>query len=198
MEKDKPKAKSIRVEIVETPVEETPAAEPVAETPIESEAPANNIKTIIIVTLIFMVLGMVIAGGIITYNGALSKMNASQPAINPQATITPTPTPTVVITTEPEKVDQTSLKIQVLNGSGVGGKAGQAKDYLAGLGYKNLTTGNANTSTYATTTIAIKEDKNSFAEAIIQDLKTKYTLADKTTVLDQKSDFDVVITVGKK
>lgn len=119
------------------------------------------------------------------------------PEATPSGTITPTGdiTPTVRPTTG-EVEAATELNVQVLNGSGAVGVAGEARDQLTSKGYENVDTGNADNFDYEGVTINIKASRQEFLADIEAALKDKYTLNDSGT-LSASSPYDVVITVGK-
>ena len=93
------------------------------------------------------------------------------------------------------EVKRADLKVQVLNGSGVAGAAAKAKTFLEGLGYLDVATGNAD-GDFAETEVELREDKASASGMLTDDLKDEYTLAETVGVLDESSDYDVVITLG--
>lgn len=139
--------------------------------------------------------GLVIAlvvGGIFVSKNAVEKRAGSLaglPVVSP--TEMPEPTPTIVL-------NRSGLKIKVLNGSGISGLAGKAKDYLESLGYEGVETGNAKTYDYAETAIRIKEEKKDYLDLLTRDLGRAYQLAAKTVFLESEEDFDVIVVLGKK
>lgn len=160
------------------------------------EKKPGKIKAILLFIGIVIFVGGLTAGGIILSQKALKGGNASVPV-----EIVPTSVPTIVnsITTTPvPEFSKKDLKISVLNGSGIAGLAGKAKTFLEGLGYQVVNTGNAEVFTYETTEVSIKEDKQMFLADIVKSLGEKYTLSAKNPTLDSKSEFDVVIKLGKK
>ena len=110
--------------------------------------------------------------------------------------LTPTPTPVVVATPIPV-FDRKNFKIQVLNGSGIGGLAGKAKTKLEGLGYPEVTVGNADSKDYTKTQVAIKKSKAGFLADIKKDLDG-YTLAQDSGTVTGDSEFDVEIILGSE
>jgi hypothetical protein len=119
------------------------------------------------------------------------------PTSTPSGTVTPTTTasPTVRPTTG-AVTKATELNVQVLNGSGTVGAAGEVRDHLTSQGYKNVDTGNADNFNYTKITINIKDSRKQFLTDIQDALKDKYTLGDSGT-LSADSNYDVVIIVGK-
>lgn len=207
MPKDKveePKKKMVVVEEVaveETPVEkveETPQAKKeekvVVETPmIEGESEKSNYLWIIIPTALLV---GALVGGLITYFSGISKLDAVV-VPSPVATVeaVAVATPTTAPTTTIKKAD---LKVQILNGSGISGEAGKAKTLLLGLDYKNIDTGNASTSDFTQTEIAIKAASKDILATVIKDLSSKYSAVEASKPLVATSKYDLVITIGKK
>ncbi|MBI4004901.1 LytR C-terminal domain-containing protein, partial [Candidatus Roizmanbacteria bacterium] len=102
--------------------------------------------------------------------------------------VPPTPTPTI-------SVNKKELKIKVLNGSGMRGKATEVKDLLTEKGYGEILTGNADNFDYATTEIQVKKEKKHIANAIKTDLKEQVE-SPKVTDLDDDAASDAVIIFG--
>ncbi|MCS6956661.1 MAG: LytR C-terminal domain-containing protein [Patescibacteria group bacterium] len=107
-------------------------------------------------------------------------------------TITPSPIPSPTPTPSFKKED---LKIQVLNGSGVAGKASEMKKILKDKGYGDIVTGNADNFDYKITEIQTKKSKSQASEMIKQDLKD-YISSFKETLLDENKAPDVIIIFG--
>jgi len=165
--------------------------------------------------ILLIIVLLALAGGAYYYFSTQSKKTQKQVAITPtaeptaQPTDTPTATPSGAIkptvttavtpTTRPttgEVKKATELNLQVLNGSGTVGVAGEVRDYLAGKGYKNIDTGNADNFDYKNLTIKIKTSRQEFLTEIQTALKEKYTISDSAT-LSTSSPYDVVVIVGK-
>lgn len=174
-----------------------------------SPTPKKNRTGLIVFIIVFILL----AGGAYYFFNLQSKKTQKQVSITPtaepkvQPTETPTSTPsgtikptnTVTPTARPTTgavKNATELNLQVLNGSGTVGVAGEVRDYLAGKGYKNIDTGNADNFDYKSVTIKIKTSRQEFLSDIQSALKDKYTLAESGT-LSSSSPYDVVIIVGK-
>jgi len=109
-----------------------------------------------------------------------------EPTVAP--TLTPLPSPTPSFKKE-------ELKIQVLNGSGIAGKASQMKSILNKKGYQEIITGNADNYDYKITEIQVKKSKSQALAMIKEDLKD-YLTAFKETVLDEKNAADIVLIFG--
>jgi len=105
-------------------------------------------------------------------------------------TITPTvvpPTPTPTPNFKKEEV-----KIKILNGSGVRGKATEIKEILRKKGYVEILTDNADNFDYKISEIQVKKDKKQLGEMMKNDLKD-YISVPKITVLDDKEASDLIL-----
>ena len=121
-------------------------------------------------------------GGNIKIPNFMAKKNVVivTPTVAPPS---PTPTPNF------KKED---VKIKVLNGSGVPGKATEIKEILRKKGYVEILTDNADNFDYIVTEIQVKKDKPQLGEMIKGDLKD-YITSPKITVLDDKEASDAII-----
>ncbi len=136
-----------------------------------------------------------LALGILATVFGVSRLFLSPPQPSPSPSPTPGPVEEVIV--EPE-LDRADLKLQVLNGSGEKGVAGTAQEYLEGLGYQDIDAGNAEKFDYEETQIEIKAAKEEYLPILQEDLEAEYTLAAETATLDEDSDFDAIIIVGKE
>ena len=125
-----------------------------------------------------------------------SKDTPSSTAETPQ-TISPSPAQSPQPTAEQPAPDRASVTIQILNGSGIPGKAGTVKDLLTGLGYQDIDTGNADTYDYDQTEISVADANTALLNLLIADLKSAYDLSDESTALSADSEYDAIIIVGK-
>ncbi len=108
------------------------------------------------------------------------------PTVTPLPTSTPSPTPTI---------KKEELKIQILNGSGIPGKASEMKDILKKKGYQEIITGNADNYNYKLTEIQVKKSKSYVPDIIKNDL-LDYLSTVKISSLPEDKTPDVVIIVG--
>jgi len=113
----------------------------------------------------------------------------AQPTSTPTSIPLPSPTPT------PE-IKKDVIKVKILNGSGTPGKAGDVKTVLKDKGYQDIVTGNADTFDFALTEIAVKKGKE-YLGALVKTELADYAKDAKVTVLGEKEQADVVVTVGK-
>ncbi|MBU2592171.1 LytR C-terminal domain-containing protein [Patescibacteria group bacterium] len=107
------------------------------------------------------------------------------PTNTPAATATPTPS-------------REKIQIEVLNGSGIPGLAGKAKEFLESLGYKDIKTGNADSYDYQKTEVSIKKTKEEYLKMILEDLGKNYSVSSDSSTLEKDSPFDIVVILGKK
>lgn len=103
---------------------------------------------------------------------------------------TPTPTP------EEEELDRSSLSVQVLNGSGISGAAGELAGILEDLGYTDVTTGNADEFEYEDISISVTSTKANFLNLLETDLEDSYTIGNTDTDLVSDT-YDAVIIIGE-
>jgi hypothetical protein len=113
----------------------------------------------------------------------------AKPTIAPTAIPLPSPTPT------PE-IKKDSLKVKILNGSGTPGKAGDVKTVMKEKGYQDIVTGNADTFDFEITEIAVKKG-NEYLGSMVKTELADYAKNAKVTVLPEKEQADIVVTVGK-
>ena len=99
------------------------------------------------------------------------------------------------------KIEKSSVKIQVVNGTGTPGQAGIVVKALEGTGYSadNIKTANAEKFTTLTTTITARTDFEEIVNNIKDVLKPTF---EEVTVdssnLNSDSEFDIVIVTGGK
>lgn len=194
------KSKPTKVEVVE--VEETaeqvveenpeePTESVVEENPSEelSEILQNNSnkKVTIISFLAGFLLGTVIStGAFYFYNLQNSQANTVSEAV--EASPTPSPKPEVILS---------KYSLQILNGSGVAGRAGEVADTLEEEGLQKAHTGNADSRGFEETTVGVKEGTPSEIYNTIKDVLSDDYDVEKTEALGDDSDFDIVVTVGQ-
>lgn len=169
---------------------EVVAEEKESEPQVEKKSPW---KTIILVVLATIAITGLIGVGILLYKKSLSKDSTSVEKQAEEISQTSTSVPTLTPLSVEEKAE---LKIQILNGTGISGEAGRAKAYLEGLDYKNIKTGNADAFDYDKTKISLKEDKKGASSLLIEELSQKYEVEETTEVLEDSSQFDIVIVLG--
>lgn len=151
--------------------------------------PKKN-KTPFIVLIIVLVLAASVGG----YMYLNQQKNTEEKKETVVATVTPTPT-------DKPEVDKTSVKIQVINGTGTPGQAGEVVEALEEAGYSadNIETGNAEEYDNTTTTITARADFEDVADDIKDLLEIAFdNIKVESTELDEDSEFDIVIVTGGK
>jgi hypothetical protein len=155
----------------------------------ESKAPKGLM--IVVVVLILLALGVV---GFVVY-----KSNAMSKA---QITDTPIPTPEVSVVETPEATptpaitDKSVVKIQVLNGSGIVGQAGQVATALEKDDFKTPDTGNYDGDKQSETMVnyTASVDKT-LVDEVVKVLKKTFTTVN-VAVSTSLSDFDIQVITG--
>ncbi len=109
-------------------------------------------------------------------------------------TVTPTKTPLPTVTPTPAFAKQ-DLKIKILNGSGIVGKAGVVSDILKEKGFTEILTGNADNYDYTLSELEVKKDKQQAASMLQADLKN-YVSDFKVTTLSATDSADVILIIG--
>lgn len=181
-------------------------SEPVSDIPQKpaiTNQPKPNPKLILVFATIFVVMIGIVAGGIFVFQKATlpSDSNADQTQTplpdSPDSATSPTPTPEP--TPDPKsEIDKSSVKINILNGSGTPGAAGKLEGVLKTAEFENLDTGNADSYDFKSTQISVKADNQPLLDLLKDSLKDDYTIGDTDTSLDTDSKFDAVITVGSE
>jgi len=117
----------------------------------------------------------------------LTKTKTVSPTAQPTQTPSPTPTPSF------KKED---LKIKILNGSGITGKAADLKKVLKDDQYGEILTGNADNNDYEKTIIKTKKEYTAAVEMVETTLKD-YVKSPQTDLLEDKEAADIIIIIGK-
>ncbi len=105
-------------------------------------------------------------------------------------------TTTATAETIPAAADKASLKISILNATGIPGLARQLKDHLETQGFTVASTGNAST-TQETTTVSIKDSAKNYGSLLKEAVLAKYPAGD-IQPLEENNPFDAVVIIGKK
>ena len=101
------------------------------------------------------------------------------------------PSPTEV----PVEIERDEIKIQILNGSGISGAAGDLREEMEDLGYSDIVVGNASNQDYETTEVTFSEElSQGVRDEIIAKLEDVYQSVDTGT--GSTGDYDIVIITG--
>lgn len=142
-----------------------------------------------------IVLGVLVFGGLIayeTYGGKISSFGSIAGSFvkpSPSPTKTPPPTPTQVV------LNPADYQIQILNGSGISGAAGDVETILNDDGFTDTTAGNASEFGFTDTEVAMKSDAPKALFGKIKSSLSDYSVVEVTS-LPSDGTYDVVITVG--
>ncbi len=157
-----------------------------------------NLKTLSIFAVSFILsFGIMYGGSYLKSTGwklpafpQVSQKMASKPTpkLTPKPTKAPTPTPTI---------DRATLKVRVLNGGGVPGKAGDVKTILQDAGYTDIVTANADTFDYTKTELQLSKKASGALALITKDLADYVKIKDAKTITDTDETADIIITIGE-
>lgn len=162
--------------------------------------------------VILVILGALIFAGVSFFRaqqGQGTEEVTPTPTLEPSPTETPTPVPTSPTPTKkpaatptkiltPTKAATKGLTVRVLNGSGVAGRAAEARDYLVSVGYAVSSVGNAENFTYEKVEIQITKAKESLLATLKKDLEGKYSVGTTSATLSSSEGVDAVVIIGKQ
>lgn len=133
----------------------------------------------IYIIVVFVILIGVIAVLVFKGSQTTSEEEPTPPPLgelsSPEATPESTPTPS------PSSVSKEDIRVQILNGTGIPGEAGYLQGQLRSSGYTNITTGNADNTSNATTQVI-------FASSVSADVVTEVTTQLKSIYQTVQSD----------
>ena len=162
------------------------------ETSKKSKPAQISLKQVLMIAVPTAIVVATLTGGILYYLN-----NSGSIDISPSPTVEPSASPVETAVPEP-LFERSEITVQVLNGSGIAGYAGDAKDLLEDLGYVDVDAGNADTYDFTETVVSVKEESQDYLDMVVEDLSEVYVVSEETVTLDETSDFDVVITVGSE
>lgn len=170
-----------------------------AQSPIYQESQQKNAKWLWLLIFIIIIAALTFAfvrgiGPFAQFKSNTSEIEESPvPSVSSINISSPSPQ------ASPEaKIDKSSAKIRVLNGSGKAGLASAVKDFLEGKGYKVTAVGNADSFDFTKTVIRLKESFMKFQESLVSDLSDKYPVEVSDENLEATGSADIEIIVGSK
>jgi len=109
----------------------------------------------------------------------------------PSSTPSPTPSPT------PNSPELSVLRVQLQNGTGIAGEAGNVQKILESEGFKIISSTNADTFDHDESEVSLKPQYDMVYDTLDRALNSEYTLI-KSDTLPDDSQNDIVIIIGKK
>ncbi len=116
--------------------------------------------------------------------------------VGPTPTSSPSPSPLPPTPTPTPSYKKESLKIKILNGGGIAGKATEVKNILKKDGYQEILTGNADNFEYKNTLIQVKKTVVDAYEPLKSVFKDYVTTITKEN-LEATAAADVIIIIGQ-
>ncbi|QQS43995.1 LytR C-terminal domain-containing protein [Candidatus Roizmanbacteria bacterium] len=137
-----------------------------------------------------IIVALIGAGGYLYYQSTRTS--------TPVTETSTTPTPEEIATPTPQEVDRAQYSIEVQNGSGIVGKAGEVQQYLEDAGFTVSGTANADSYDYEATVIYASSDVDpSWVEELRNVIGEEYDVEGTVEELDMDTDADVVVIVGQ-
>ncbi len=112
-----------------------------------------------------------------------------------KATVTPPPSITPLPPSPTPVINREDLKIKILNGSGIKGKANELKELLKNKGYSEIITDNADSFDYSASEIHYKKGEKNSGLLIKDDLKDAVNITKLVEATDNET-ADVSIIIG--
>ena len=199
--------KEVKEEVLETPKPETTETrssneeinkwiENYDEKEGEVKKKGQGFFKIFLIILTILSLLAVITGGIYFYQKNLSN-KVTQEDVTKDSVVTQTPSASPTKAPETETLDYSKYSLQIQNGAGVPGEAGKAKDLLSDYDFKTVVAGNASSYDYEQTVISLKEGiPDQVFTDLSKTLDSTYDVDSKKEVLNDSSNYDIVITIG--
>ena len=151
----------------------------------------NSSMLVVIVTILIIV---AVAGFILIRSRKQNKQTQATVAGTATEETTPMPSPT-------PQIDKQSVKIQVLNGTGMPGQAASVITDLTKAGFNpdNIQANNASDYDHSATTVATKSGFTGIVDDIKNALNSTFNnVSIDSAPLDDTNSYDVIITTGGK
>lgn len=158
--------------------------------PQTTQKKENKSSRILIIFLIVILL--LLGGGAWYLFGTGSELTTVENSPTPSAIVEETTTPTP---TDTPAIDRSEVSVQILNGTGISGAAGDLEEEFKTLGYEDIKVGNASTQNNTKTTVSY--DTN-LLEAVKDEITGKLESIYDEVVTESKTQgsYDVIITTG--
>lgn len=161
---------------------------------LSSKKPDRRKKQNISLLISMAIVGLAI-GYIFIWSGKIAIPFRPVP-VPTKTTLKLNPTSKPTLPPSPKALDKSSVKIEVLNGSGIAGQAGNLRDVLLSDDYKNVTAGNAENPEQKNTLIYDKQ----VSEKMLSEIQSvlKKSMPDiALREASQSADYDIIITTGR-
>lgn len=156
----------------------------------------THTRGIILWALTMVAIALGVGGGLVLFTNRYNQPSSPAVEISPTAAAA-VPTAVATVTPTPAAVRRGDIRIQVLNGGGKAGAASRMKAFLEGKGYRVVETGNADSYSYETTEIVVKESQVAIVDTLAGDLEESYELGESSTDLPESSSYDARVIVGE-
>ena len=160
----------------------------IVETNFQSSSQKNTKKNSVIIIGVFILIVIII--------GTLASIR--QPT-NKVIDVVSATIPKKVTPIEKPKIDKSIVKIQVMNGTGISGQAGDVVNTLVTAGYNsdNIRPNNADDFDNTKTVISVRDNFEETASDIEKILKKAFTeVSISSTKIDKHTEFDIVVVTG--
>lgn len=159
----------------------------------------TSLKMILVITVLSALVAAFVSGGVYVY---LSSADKSKETPSMEESESSEPVERVDEESgneevEEEPVDISSLSVQVLNGVGRAGAAGDAEDVLVDAGFVVGATGNADNFNYTSTVVRTKSTiPTSVLNTVVESLEGADYTVETGENLETTSEYDIVVVVG--
>ncbi len=162
---------------------------------------AKTVVGFLVVILIISSSGFIWQNVVTNKKGTQSVATVSpkveKPVSTPSAVVVEKPVVDPPIQQSVTVINKQDYIIEVLNGTGTKGLAGQTKDFLTSKGFSVTTVGNAPTANYEQTVIQAKTSKQAIVSDLTSILSERYSVI-RGDQLSENDRFDIIIIVGRK
>lgn len=146
---------------------------------------------------IILIIGLVV-GGLLWVN---KKKNQEPEIIINQEESAPTETPVPTATSEPAEPlteeEKTEMSVQILNGTGIPGRATIARARLESAGWGEVEVDNADDYDYVESEIQVKSGSGGIFTSLKEDLEEYYQVASGSFELSANSEYDAIVILGE-
>jgi len=145
---------------------------------------------------IILIIGLVV-GGLFWAN----RNKEEEPAIVNQEESIPTEIPVPTATPEPveplTEEEKTEMSVQILNGTGIPGRATIARARLESAGWGEVEVDNADNYDYVESEIQVKPGSGEIFTSLKEDMEEYYQVASGSFELSANSEYDAIVILGE-